>query len=236
MKPHEMRAIMDRLGILTTDELLAWADRVDTPAMTEGDADRLRILLDLPRRDPRTTNPIANLIDASVHCRRCGAQGFGTCDCYGECRWQGCTWWFYRDEECHNPIHWQPPLDVACPHCGAQPGRPCRTKPALPTWPDGVPMGERQDGSPWTAMTAERTVVIRGTLTDDDLREIVVTMQRIEERRSAETFSVTVDDPRDRGTVEGLDGRMSRLNPLRPGYRRTVEYAPTDELTLGDQV
>jgi hypothetical protein len=88
------------------------------------------------------TSPITRLIDASVHCLRCGAQGMGSCGCYERCGRQGCGWLVYKDEECANPMHLLPPRDVPCPHCKADPGQSCRTA-------AGIPMGQRQDGSAW---------------------------------------------------------------------------------------
>jgi hypothetical protein len=89
------------------------------------------------------TSPITRLIDASVVCLRCGAQGMGSCGCYERCGRQGCDWLVSTtDDVCRNPLHREPPRDVACPHCKADPGQSCRTA-------AGIPMGQRQDGSAW---------------------------------------------------------------------------------------
>lgn len=68
----------------------------------------------------------------------------------------------------------------------------------------------------------DRSVVLKGPFTDDDLREIVETMQRIEGRRPDETFNVLLDAEDD----EIVNGFMERINPLRGGYARVVKFFP----------
>lgn len=63
--------------------------------------------------------------------------------------------WEYKDEPsrnlvrvvlardmCRDPINDDPPRDVVCPHCGAEPGKPCTTT-------NGIRMDKRRDGTPW---------------------------------------------------------------------------------------
>ena len=62
------------------------------------------------------------LIDASVHCSTCGTLGTGNCVCQTLCR---CGWWVRKGTQCNNPVHREPPRDVACPYCHAAIGEAC---------------------------------------------------------------------------------------------------------------
>ena len=44
--------------------------------------------------------PIGRMIDASVHCAKCGAKGMGNCDCQQRC---ACGWWAEEGKPCRNP-------------------------------------------------------------------------------------------------------------------------------------
>jgi hypothetical protein len=53
------------------------------------------------RGKTRAKSPIDRLIDAGMHCVKCG-QKMGTCDCWDQCP---CGWSFERGGQCANPIH-----------------------------------------------------------------------------------------------------------------------------------
>lgn len=72
---------------------------------------------------------IERLIDASVRCHKCH-QGINDCECYEKC---SCGWSFDKGSRCRNPMHWEPPYDVECPHCHQPAGAKCQN-------PDGVKM------------------------------------------------------------------------------------------------
>jgi hypothetical protein len=65
----------------------------------------------------------------------------------------------------------------------------------------------------------ERKILITGPLTDDELGEIIQVVQRIEERRPRETFSVSIDSP---DTLAAAQEFFERINPRRPGYSRVT--------------
>ena len=69
------------------------------------------------------------LIDAAVRCSICGKKEDPVaCRCWTRCR---CGWSYPQGAElampqpCRNPIHREPPRDVACPYCHAEIGQAC---------------------------------------------------------------------------------------------------------------
>lgn len=66
-----------------------------------------------------------------------------------------------------------------------------------------------------------RSVMIVGPLTDEDLRLIVTTIQTIEGAAPEKVFHVLVDAPDHTGmNLPGVELFVERINPLRPGYAR----------------
>lgn len=65
-----------------------------------------------------------------------------------------------------------------------------------------------------------QTVSIRGPLTDDEVREIVEVLQRIESRHPDETFQVFINSPESEAEVNDM---LEKVNPLRYGYERVVK-------------
>ena len=43
---------------------------------------------------------LRRMINSTVRCTRCGAKGYGTCDCWRQC---SCGWMAAKDEPCGNP-------------------------------------------------------------------------------------------------------------------------------------
>jgi hypothetical protein len=70
--------------------------------------------------------------------------------------------------------------------------------------------------------------MIMGPLTEAELRAIINTVKDIEERRPDETFAVHIDAP---DAEEFMEDFLSRINNLRPGYGRRMDYFRLD----GDQ-
>lgn len=63
--------------------------------------------------------------------------------------------------------------------------------------------------------------MLRGPLTDDEVRQIVEVVKDAEERRPDETFTIAVDDPESDADAQEL---LDAINPLRAGYERMVKY------------
>ena len=70
----------------------------------------------------------------------------------------------------------------------------------------------------------ERTVTIYGPLSDEDLHEIFLLVQKIEGRAPHNTYGVVVNDPDSKQAVAETIELMEKLNPRREGYERTIGF------------
>jgi hypothetical protein len=67
--------------------------------------------------------------------------------------------------------------------------------------------------------------MIKGPLTDDEIRVIVALIQRIELDRPDETFGVFIDSPQ---TDTDIDEFMANI-PINPGYERITRLTSRDQ-------
>lgn len=83
---------------------------------------------------------------------------------------------------------------------------------------------------------SDRTIIVTGPFTDEELAELIATLKRIEQRRPDETFRLIVDDSStDARAVDALE-RLRAINPLSPGYQRIIEIEEDPHVITKDML
>jgi hypothetical protein len=71
----------------------------------------------------------------------------------------------------------------------------------------------------------DRTVMIKGPFTDDEIRAIVAVIQRIELDRPDDIFGIVIDSPQ---TDMDIDEFMATI-PINPGYERITRLTSREQ-------
>ena len=79
-----------------------------------------------------------------------------------------------------------------------------------------------------TLEIAGRTLVIRGELTEEQIRQFVLLVQRFEGQNPTETYRLAIIDPQGTASSDETMKLIERVNPLRPGYERVLTAIPFD--------